>query len=125
MTWGYHIIANLRKCRGCSSVFSGKKNMKYIRKDLSKIVNNIVEIIDADKYGPLVIEHFGNNKKIAGISMFQLIETSNINAHMVDFNKNIYLDVFSCKKYDPKDVERILIKEFKPLEYDFKFLERI
>ena len=125
MVWGYHLIANLRKCQGNKSIFSGKHNLKYARKDLNKIIDNIVDVIDANKYGPLVIEHFGEDQKISGISMYQLIETSNINAHMVDFNKNIYLDLFSCKKYNPKDVERILIKEFKPMEYDFKFLERI
>ena len=26
MTWGYHLIANLKKCRGCQSIFLGKKN---------------------------------------------------------------------------------------------------
>jgi S-adenosylmethionine decarboxylase len=124
MTWGYHLIVNLRKCSGCPSIFSGKKNIVYARKDLDRIVNNIVNNIDAIKYGPLVIEHFGEDKKIAGLSMYQLIETSNINAHIVDSNKNVYLDVFSCKKYNPYDVKKILINELKPLHYEFKFLER-
>ena len=124
MVWGYHLIANLRRCRGYSSIFSGKQNLEYARKDLNKIVNYIVDTIDAEKYGPLVIEHFGNTPEISGISMFQLIETSNINAHIVDSNNNVYLDVFSCKKYNPKDVEKILIHEFQPLEFDFTFLER-
>ncbi len=124
MTWGYHLIANLRKCRGYSSIFSGKQGLDYARKDLNKIVNNIVNTIDAKKYGPLVIEHFGDKPDIAGISMFQLIETSNINAHIVDYNKNVYLDIFSCKKYDPIELEKILIDEFKPVDYEFKFFKR-
>ena len=124
MVWGYHLIANLRKCRGCSSIFSGKHNLEYARKDLNKIVNDIVNTIDAKKYGPLVVEHFGDKPEISGISMYQLIETSNINAHIVDYNKNVYLDIFSCKKYNSKDIEKILIHEFQPLEFDFTFLER-
>ena len=72
----------------------------------------------------MVIEHFGDDPKIAGISMYQLIETSNINAHMVNSNKNVYLDVFSCKKYNPNAVKKILINEFKPIDYDFNFQER-
>ena len=50
MTWGYHLIVNLRKCSGCPSIFSGKKNIVYARrKDLDRIVNNIVNNIDAIK----------------------------------------------------------------------------
>ncbi len=76
------------------------------------------------KHGPLVIEHFGDDPKIAGLSVYQLIETSNINAHMVDSSKNIYLDVFSCQKYNPNEVKEILIDEFKPQNYEFNFMER-
>jgi len=124
MTWGYHLIANLKNCRGCPSIFLGKKNIQNARTDLGRVVNNIVYDIDARKYGPLIIKHFGDDPKIEGISMFQLIETSNINAHIVDLDKNVYLDLFSCKKYDPDSVQKILIDEFKPVYYEFKFLKR-
>ena len=86
---------------------------------------NITNKIDVKQYGPIIVNHFGDNPDIAGISMYQLIETSNISAHIVDKNKNVYFDVFSCKKYDPELVKNILIKEFRPLSCDFKFIERV
>ena len=125
MTWGYHLIANLKKCTGYPNIFSGKKFLKYAEKDLDNIVKIIIKSIDVKPYGPIIVNHFGVNSEIAGISMYQLIETSNISAHIVDKNKNVYFDVFSCKEYDPELVKNILIKEFRPLTCDFKFIERV
>ena len=82
MTWGYHLIANLRNCRGCPAIFSGKKGLILAKQDIRQIVDNIVKTIDAKPYGPLVVEHFGDDPKIAGLSMYQLIETSNLISSM-------------------------------------------
>ena len=124
MTWGYHLIANLRNCRGCPAVFSGKKGLILAKPDIRRIVRNIVKTIDAKPYGPLVVEHFGDDPKIAGLSMYQLIETSNLSAHMVDKTKNVYFDIFSCKKYNPIDVKNILINELKPSSIQTDFMKR-
>jgi S-adenosylmethionine/arginine decarboxylase-like enzyme len=49
----------------------------------------------------------------------QLIETSNITAHFVEENNSMYLDVFSCKDFDPQVVEEA-VKEF----FDAKYFNR-
>lgn len=124
MTWGYHLIANLKNCSKQPNIFSGKKYLKQSTKDLDTIVKNIIKNINAKAYGNIVVNHFGDDPKIAGLSMYQLIETSNLSAHFVDKSKDIYFDIFSCQKYDPKLVETILKKEFEPETIDTKFLER-
>jgi S-adenosylmethionine decarboxylase len=48
--------------------------------------------------------HFGEDERVAGFSMTQLIETSLISAHFANQSNTTYLDVFSCKAYDPKTV---------------------
>ena len=46
----------------------------------------------------------GEDERVAGYSMVQLIETSLISAHMANLTNTVYLDVFSCKLYDPETV---------------------
>ena len=39
---------------------------------------------------------------MSGFSMTQLIETSLISAHFANQTNTTYLDIFSCKFYDPQ-----------------------
>jgi hypothetical protein len=43
--------------------------------------------------------------RVAGYSMVQLISTSLISGHFANDTNNAYLDIFSCKGYDPAIVE--------------------
>jgi S-adenosylmethionine/arginine decarboxylase-like enzyme len=56
------------------------------------------------RYGACQIVHFGEGR-VAGYSMVQLIETSLISGHFANYTNRAYLDIFSCKGYDPKVVE--------------------
>jgi hypothetical protein len=56
------------------------------------------------RYGNCQIVHFGEGK-VAGYSMVQLIETSLISGHFANESNAAYLDIFSCKSYDPAIVE--------------------
>jgi len=53
------------------------------------------------RFGETQVVHFGEDEKVAGFSMVQLIETSLISAHFANLTNTVYLDVFSCKMYDP------------------------
>jgi S-adenosylmethionine/arginine decarboxylase-like enzyme len=74
-------------------------------------------------YGPPVVEHFGSGNK-GGYTLVQLIETSNITAHFVEQTNDIYLDVFSCKPFNPNDVEELVQQTFSPLYKNRIFLTR-
>lgn len=60
----------------------------------------LIQHIDMKAYGPCHVVHFGEDERVAGFSMFQLIETSCISAHFANQTNTAYIDIFSCKAYD-------------------------
>ena len=83
-------------------------------RDADKIRRFVVELcdlIEMKRFGETQVVHFGEDKKVAGFSMVQLIETSLISAHFANLTNTVYLDVFSCKMYDP-DVVVAFARDF-------------
>ncbi len=64
-------------------------------------VIELCNLIEMKRYGDTWIEHFGENERIAGFSMSQPIETSLISGHFANETNNVYINIFSCKLYDP------------------------
>ncbi|MBN1831742.1 MAG: S-adenosylmethionine decarboxylase [Deltaproteobacteria bacterium] len=78
-----------------------------IIRDAQKIRQFVVELcdlIEMKRFGETQVVHFGEDERVAGYSMTQLIETSLISAHFANKTNTTYLDVFSCKTYDPQAV---------------------
>jgi S-adenosylmethionine/arginine decarboxylase-like enzyme len=114
--WGYHLILD---CKGCD------KESVTSATQIESFVKELVLKIDMKAYGEPIIEHFAaDNPEAAGYSLVQLIETSAITAHFVDANGDIYLDVFSCKRYDPELVIETLKKYFNPQNVRPIFVQR-
>jgi S-adenosylmethionine/arginine decarboxylase-like enzyme len=74
-------------------------------------------------YGLPQIVRFGSGNK-AGYTLVQLIETSNICAHFVEENNSMYLDVFSCKDFDPLTVKEAVYEYFDAQKFKMKVLKR-
>ena len=72
---------------------------------IRQLVRELCELIEMRPFGKTQVVHFGEDEKVAGYSMVQLIETSLISAHFANLTNTTYLDVFSCKPYDPAVVE--------------------
>ena len=68
-------------------------------------VSELCELIEMKRFGETQVVHFGEDERVAGYSMVQLIETSLISAHFANLTNTVYLDVFSCKLYDPEVVQ--------------------
>lgn len=104
MAWGYHLILNARKCIPMS-----------IRKadNIHAFTKKLVKDIDMVAYGEPQIVMFGTGNK-KGYTLVQLIETSNICAHFVEETNDMYLDVFSCKTFDPYVVKKAVEHHFQP-----------
>ena len=79
---------------------------------IKQFVLELCDLIEMKRFGETVVVHFGEDEKVAGYSMMQLIETSLISAHFANLTNAIYLDVFSCKAYDVKAVEEFATKFF-------------
>ena len=75
--------------------------------EIRRFVVELCELIEMKRYGETWVVHFGEDERVAGYSMVQLIETSLISAHFANLTNTTYLDVFSCKPYDPE-----IVKEF-------------
>ena len=90
---------------------------------IEAFTRNLVKQIDMVPYGNPQIVHFGTGNK-AGYTLVQLIETSNIVAHFVEEYNDMYLDVFSCKEFNPETVETIVNNYFRPGAVSYQVLHR-
>lgn len=72
--------------------------------EIRNFVKRLCALIEMKRFGETQVVHFGENEKVAGFSMTQLIETSLISAHFANQSNTTYLDVFSCKPYQPQVV---------------------
>jgi len=79
---------------------------------IREFVVQLCELIDMKRFGPTQVVHFGEDERVAGYSMVQLIETSLISAHFANQTNTVYLDVFSCKPYDIANVEKYAMNFF-------------
>jgi len=68
---------------------------------IKQYVAELVELIDMKTFWDTDVVHFWECEEVAGFSMTQLIETSLISWHFANLTNASYLDVFSCKYYDP------------------------
>ena len=62
----------------------------------------LCDMLGVQRYGPTQIVRFGRDPLVYGYSMVQLIETSLVSAHFAEDSNAVYLDIFSCKYYDPQ-----------------------
>ncbi|WP_292518587.1 S-adenosylmethionine decarboxylase [Methanoculleus sp.] len=90
--WGLYTSVDLKGCDPASI------------RDAEKIHQFVIELcnlIDMKRFGEPQIIHFGPNERVAGFSMTQLIETSLVSGHFANETNAAYLDIFSCKEYEP------------------------
>lgn len=79
---------------------------------IKQFVVDLCHLIEMKRFGETQVVHFGEDEKVAGYSMVQLIETSLISAHFANLTNATYLDVFSCKAYDPE-----VVREFSQMRF--------
>ena len=80
---------------------------------IRRFVAELCDLIGMKRFGETQVVHFGEDERVAGYSMVQLIETSLISAHFANRTETVYLDVFSCKPYDPDKVDAFAREFFK------------
>jgi hypothetical protein len=71
------------------------------REKLTRFVVELCELIDMKRHGdPVFWEDTSDIPHLRGISAMQFIETSTIVCHPLPMLRAVYLNVFSCKKFD-------------------------
>lgn len=93
-------------------------------KNIERFVYELCDLIDMKRFGECRVVHFGDDEKVEGFSMTQLIETSLISGHFANASNRVYLDVFSCKFYEPREVAEFATSFFKGDHYKMQIALR-
>jgi len=91
---------------------------------IKRYVDELCELIEMKQFGETQIVNFGEDEKVAGFSMVQLIETSLISGHFANSTNNAYIDIFSCKYYEPTVVAEFTKKFFEAKETKMHYIVR-
>ena len=91
---------------------------------IKQFVAELCDLIEMKRFGECIVVDFGEDPRVAGFSMTQLIETSLISAHFANQTNNVYLDVFSCKYYDPVTAAEFAKKFFQAKDYQLHYTFR-
>ncbi|HRV32314.1 MAG TPA: S-adenosylmethionine decarboxylase [Candidatus Paceibacterota bacterium] len=98
-------------------------NSDYVRSEskIKEFVVALCDLIKMKRFGDCVVVDFGEDPRVSGFSMTQLIETSLISGHFVNQNNDIHLDIFSCKYYDPKIAAEFAANFFQATDYTYYY----
>ena len=97
-------------------------------RDARKIKQYVVELcdlIEMKRFGECQVVNFGDDERVKGYSMIQLIETSLISGHFADLTNAAYIDIFSCKPYDLDQVRRFTQEFFEAKSVEVHLTKRM
>lgn len=89
--WGIELSLDIHNC-----------NPEKIRSaaDIVAFTKALLKVIEMKAFGEPIVVNFGEDERIAGYSLVQLIETSLISGHFANQTNKAFINIFSCKKYD-------------------------
>ena len=71
----------------------------------------VIDAIGMRAHGPLRLDRFGDDE-LEGWSAMQFIETSSITIHADEVFGRCFVDVFSCRSFDPDAAAAIAVAHF-------------
>ncbi len=92
--------------------------------EVTRHVHELCERIGMKRFGETVVVNFGEDERVAGFSMTQLIETSLISGHYANQSNTVYLDIFSCKYYNPFEAGEFSKEFFGAKDYNLTYTLR-
>lgn len=100
-------------------------NPAFIRSPakIRQFVLELCDLIKMKRHGDTIIQRFGDGS-LEGYSMFQFIETSSITAHFDETENRAFIDIFSCKSFDPEVAAQFSKEFFEAKEMKLTALER-
>lgn len=91
---------------------------------LRRFVIQLAKALKMQRVGEPEIRRFGHGQ-LRGYSLMQFIETSTITAHFDEQGNRAFIDIFSCKRYDPKMVGRFCKRFFHAKDVKIYVEERL
>lgn len=114
--WGWELIVDMQ---------CGQMNYVTDPEYIADFARTLVKQIDMVAFGEPQVVHFADHcQDKAGWTLIQLMETSNITAHFLDNNGDAYINVFSCKTFDPNVVSKVIQDWFNPVSISTFMIER-
>jgi S-adenosylmethionine/arginine decarboxylase-like enzyme len=83
----------------------------------------LCEHIGMTAYGDPIVHHFGEDQ-LAGWSIIQPITTSDLKVHAVDADNTAFVNVFSCKAFDPEAAAAFTVDFFRARRHTATVLQR-
>jgi S-adenosylmethionine decarboxylase len=91
---------------------------------IKAFVSQMISAIKMKTYGPMHLERFAEGH-LEGYSVMQFIETSSLTIHFDHMiGDRAFIDIFSCKFFDPMKAEKFAKKYFKAKKARTKILLR-
>ena len=113
--WGILSSLDIRDCK--LELITDKAYVERYAKELC-------DLIGMKRFGEPTVVHFGEDEHVEGFSLTQLIETSLVSGHFANVSKSVYIDIFSCKVYDPFVAAKFTQEFFGGTDYDINVLFR-
>ena len=102
--FGWELILDLE---GCSPEKISSKE------SIAKYAEDLCQIIGMKPYGQAQIPYFGHSSEhTKGFSLVQFIESSCITGHFSESTATAYINVFSCKPFDPDQAAQFTASYF-------------
>lgn len=92
---------------------------------IKQYVIELCELIGMKRFGDCQVNHFGKEARVEGYSMVQLIETSLISGHFANLTNAAYIDIFSCKAYEPEQVAHFSREFFQAESIEMHVVKRM
>ena len=108
-SWGLSTSIDLHEC-----------NSETIRnaEKIKQFVAQLCDRINTKRFGECQVVNFGSNDEVAGFSMTQLVDTSLVSGHFANKTNRVFLDVFSCRYYEPKEAAELAKQFFEAKDYN-------
>ncbi len=114
--YGMELIADIRGCD-----FSG-----LTQKTLGDFLIALVEHVKMVRHGePLMWEDHSGIPHLDGISAIQFIETSNVVCHALNLTSTMYLNLFSCREFDPESALKFTMEYWKATDENHTVIARV
>ena len=122
MPYGYELILDIHNCN----------ELKFTRNDIEKYFSTLCDLIGMqrddlhfwDDQG-LPPEECQTESHLKGTSAVQFIRTSNITIHTLDLLRVVFLNIFSCKKFDYQTAKQFSADWFEGDVINCHEIERI
>lgn len=108
---------------------SGCDTSRFTREDLNEFILELCRRIDMNPvletyYWDEINGGTSDDPHLKGVSVFRFIETSNIVIHTLTIIRAVFLNIFSCKRFDPEDVRKFAAEFFGAEKVSLRMAER-